>query len=99
MFSQFFYNRTSTIYHEYCMYKLFHFMSPHNKHIEFITARLINGGLEDMSSLDYKWHKHFPQNSNKCHTVKYWNFIVGIAFEHHKNNDDVIRIVDIESTI
>jgi hypothetical protein len=100
MFPKIFYK--ATIYDKYRVYKLFYFLSHNNKHIEFITKRLIKSGLEDVPSLDYKWHNYFPKNGIKCQNVNYWNvnylnFIVEIAMEHHKNRDNFIRIVDIES--
>jgi len=96
MFSNIFNDRT-TIYEKYCVYKLFHFMNSTNEHIEFIITRLLQSGLEDVLTLDYKWRMYFPITKIECDDVNYLNFIVKLTLEHHNNRDQFITNEDIES--
>ena len=96
MFSNLF-NELTTIYEKYCVYKLFHFMNSSNKHIEFIITRLLHSGLEDVITIDYKWHMYYPRTKIECDDVNYLNFLVKLTLEHHITGDKFYSNEDIES--
>ena len=91
------FNERTTIYEKYRVYKLFHFMKSSNNHIEFIISRLLYSGLEDVVTIAYKWYMYCPVTKIERDDDNYLDFLVKLAFNHHKTGDKFISNEDIES--
>lgn len=96
MFSNFF-NARTTIYQKYCVWKLFNLNHSSDVHIEFIITRLLCSGLEDVITIDYKWHQYCPMTKIDCDETSYLKFLVEMVREHHRNRDKFSNNEDIEN--
>mgnify|MGYP005996348641 CR=1 FL=1 len=97
MFSQLFYRKNSTIYENYCLYKRICFWSDDFNDIRFISKHLIQSGLEDVVSLDNKWHDCDLFNDSEYSIVDYLKFLVQLIKIYHKNHDQFNTCEDIEN--
>ncbi len=87
MFSQLFYSKNATIYENYCIYKRIYFWSNDINDIQFISRHLIQSGLEDVVTLDNKWHDCDLFNHSECSIADYLIFLVQLIKIYHKNRD------------
>lgn len=97
MITKLFYNKKYTIYENYCVYKRIYFWSNDYNDMKFITLRLIKSGLEDVVSLDNKWHDYNLLNNKKNSINDYLNFLIQLVKEYHKNRDVFTTSEDIEN--
>lgn len=97
MFSRLFHRRKTTIYEDYIAYTRFNIWNTTENDIQFITGRLIKSGLEDVSTLDNKWHEYIQLNEVVYNNANYLEFILKLVTEYHKNCDRFTINGDIEN--
>jgi len=85
--NNYYFNRKNkTIYQQFIILKNKRAFTTINDEIAFITEKLLYSGLDDVVSIDKKWHEYnSPVESMDKHT--YLKFIVSIIKSYHTNND------------
>lgn len=97
MFSRFFHKKKTTIYEDYLAYTRFNLWNTTENDIQFIIGRLIKSGLEDVSTLDDKWHEYILLNETVCDNATYLKFLLKLVSEYHKTCDKFTISGDIEN--
>ena len=82
-------DNVNTIYSIYNAKKNDNGFTNESQEITFITSALINGGLEDVSSVDAKWQIYMrsPPIYRTADSHMYLNFLIGLIVKHHEHND------------